>query len=131
MIARRTIIGGGLVLILHQFMVQRPGAEETQMTPMEHKLEAVRAAALAYLDATRPEKWDVHVAELRAAPFIEIDGSYRLGNWIWDNVNDILIRDAELLPVTVRYGMRFDRIDERTFEVSSDFWEREVFDFEE
>ncbi|MEJ6402923.1 hypothetical protein [Yoonia sp. 2307UL14-13] len=131
MIARRAIIYGGLALILQQSVMRGLQAEEKQMTPMERKLEAVRAAALVYLDATRPEKWDVHIAELRSAPFTEIDGNYRLGNWIWDNVNDILIRDAELLPVTVRYGMRFDRVDAHEYEVSSDFWEREIFDFEE
>ena len=105
--------------------------EEQTMSPMERKLEAIRTAAITYLETEKPEDWEIHKKEVAEAPFLELAGQYRLGIWIYDNARDELIRDSELQPLTIRFGMRFERVEGQTFRVIDHFWEKERFNFED
>jgi hypothetical protein len=118
----------GAMLALIFFMGCQP---EDEMDPIEKKLLKLREVAIAYLENERPEKWEVHVAELRRGAVMHLEGVYRIGRWMYDDETSTLIRDADIAPLTVRYGMRFERTAPMQFRVSGDFWERERLDFSE
>ena len=104
---------------------------ESTMDPIEKKLAILQQVAISHLETNRPENWEVHAEELRRGAIMYLEGQYRIGRWIWAEESSTLLRDADVAPLTIRYGIRFERVGPMDFRVSGDFWEREEFSFDE
>lgn len=97
------------------------------MDPVINDLVKIKEVAIEYLTRKKPLNWKIHVEELQRGAVMKIEGTYRIGIWIYDRATMTLIRDAEMADEVRRYGMIFKRDDEHGFVVVKDFWESESF----
>lgn len=102
------------------------GLTVTQLTTDE--LEDIRRAAVAYLEAKKPLKWEIHASEIGLGGILLLGGEQRIGRWKIERQPDsvTLIREADIAPEVRRFGLTLSNTSGR-YQVTADFWERESF----
>ena len=93
------------------------------------QLEIIRTEAIRFLVKEKPTNWAVHVNELKRGGVMFIDGSYRIGRWVFDWTSLTMLREADIERDVRRYGLIFHKESDSVYRVIQDFWERERFDF--
>lgn len=102
------------------------------MASEEHRLdelELIRIEAIRFLEQERPFKWAVHVDELKRDAIMLVDGLYRIGIWVFDFETLTLLREPDIAPEVVIYGLVFQRDPISGYRVVQDLWGHESYDF--
>jgi len=59
------------------------------------------------------------------------DGLYRIGIWVFDFETLTLLREADIAPEVVNYGLVFQPDSIFKYQVVQDFWQHESYDFDD
>ncbi len=115
------------------FLIGMAGAQcqgGQQMNEVEENLVKIREVAIAYLEQEKPLNWSTHGTELRRGAILNLEGTHRIGRWIFDSETLTLLREADLASEVRSYGLIFEQRDGGNFTVLRDFWESESFDID-
>lgn len=93
-----------------------------------NELEEIKQAVIVYLEAKKPLKWEIHLAEIKRGAIFDFEHEQRIGRWKIEQGNDsvTLIRDADIAPNVRRFGMILSNKYGK-YQVISEFWEQESF----